>query len=424
MKVQSSVRARLCGVAVLMAVVAGCGGGGGGGSDPGPSAPPPGPPAGPPAGPPPAAEVRGWIKPLGSASVVLGQTGFDQRDSGGGAVSPIRTPLGRSAVTPDGRLFVVSNGAVKVFRDYESMNGPSAESEFSVIASGIPATAVDLSTQDSKLVATSTDGMVFIYNAAPADSVEADATAGLSGFQECTASLLDGPRSAFLTPGGRLVVADTRNNRVLIWNNAQAGALGDADVVLGQETMITCAANDDDGDGDSDGGPSKRTLSEPHSVWSDGTKLVVADTGNNRLLVWDDFENVASFQDADHVVGQQNFVDAASNGGQAAPSATTLSQPLSVHVSTAGELAVADAGNNRVLVWSAIPGSDGQPAQFVVGQGDFLHAAPDDPGQTGLPGTSPSAKTLRFAEGAIFHGRNLIVNDTSNDRVLVWRESD
>ena len=415
MKVQSSVRARLCGVAFLMALAAGCGGGGGGG-EPGPGAPA-APPAGPPVGPPAVPEVRGWSKPFGSASVVLGQSVFDGFDPEGGAGTPIYFPQGRPAVTSEGHLLVTESGNYAlVFGNYEAMNGPVADGRFEIRDRiGV----YDLSTSGAKLIVASAF-TVSILNSAPTGGVaDPDVFAG-DGSSGCSASQLEEVTAAALTPDGRrLIVADTDNHRVLIWNDVDqaTGALGAADVVLGQEGMNTCEAN-------ADGSPDSGTLSQPRSVWSDGLRLIVSDAGNNRLLVWNDITNITDFQAPDVVIGQQDDSEAEPNRGQGAPSGISLSGPRGVDVSALGELAVADTGNNRVLIWRAIPNTADKQADLVVGQSDFTHGAANDPGQTGQHGTTLSAKTLSMPEGVRFHGRNLIVNDHGNHRVLVWRESD
>ena len=417
MKVQSSLRARLCGVAFLMALAAGCGGGSGGG-EPGPGAPA-APPAGPPAGPPAVPEVRGWSKPFGSASVVIGQSGFDRFDEEGeGSATHMVFPLGRTAVTLNEQLLVPDGGnGVLIFGRYGTVNGPVADGSFSVRDQ---AGVNDLSTSDAKLLVAG-QFRVSILNSVPVGGgiVDADVYAG-DGFSGCSASRLEQTTAAVLTPDGtRLIVADTDNHRVLIWNDVDqaGGALGAANVVLGQGGMDTCEPN-------ADGSAGSDTLARPRSVWSNGQVLIVADTGNNRLMIWTDITNVSDFQEADVVIGQQNFAETSPNRGQGAPSGISLSAPSAVDVSALGELAVTDTGNNRVLVWRTIPGSADKHADFVVGQSDFAHGAANDPGQTGQHGTTLSAKTLRSPDGARFHGRNLIVTDTQNHRVLVWRESD
>jgi hypothetical protein len=317
----------------------------------------------------------------------------------------------------DGQLLVPSAGhSVLVFGSYGAMNGPVADGEFSIRNQ---TDVYDLSTSDAKLLVAAAF-RVSILNSIPTGVIgDANVFAG-NGTPGCSDSLLEQLTAAVLTPDGRrLIVADRNNNRVLIWNDVDqaTGALGAANVVLGQEGMNTCESN-------ADGAPDSGTLSHPRSVWTDGVTLVVADTDNNRLLIWNDITNVANFQAADVVIGQQNASETAVNRGQSAPSGISLSAPSAVDVSALGELAVTDTGNNRVLVWRTIPNTADKQADFVVGQSDFAHGAANDPGQTGQPGTTLSAKTLSSPEGARFHGRNLIVNDSGNNRVLVWRESD
>ena len=46
---------------------------------------------------------------------------------------------------------------------------------------------------------------------------------------------------------------------------------------------------------------------------------------------------------------------------------------LARYLITNSMIAVADTDNNRVLIWSTIPTSNGVPADVVVGQPDFTH---------------------------------------------------
>ncbi len=72
-------------------------------------------------------------------------------------------------------------------------------------------------------------------------------------------------------------------------------------------------------------------------------------------------------------------------------------------------LAVADADNNRVLIWKTIPSAMDQPADLVLGQPTF---------NTALPGTSGTS--LRGPEGVWIQGNQFFVADTQNHRVLIW----
>src|SRR5260221_98345 len=95
-------------------------------------------------------------------------------------------------------------------------------------------------------------------------------------------SLSNGWDSVFVDPNGRLILGDTNNHRVLIWNSVPVNSgLTNADLVLGQPDFTSSTSNN--------GGLSARTLSFPDSVWSDGSRLLVDDNNNSRVLIWNTF---------------------------------------------------------------------------------------------------------------------------------------
>ena len=213
-----------------------------------------------------------------------------------------------------------------------------------------------------------------------------------------------------ITPAGRLVVADTQNHRVLMWNQVpRAGEL--PDFVVGQRFMNTCAPNDLDQNGSGDGSPEAHTLNSPTSVWSDDVKLVVVDQGNHRVLIYD-FPTGDGAQ-AKAVLGQERFSDQSPNMGQPTSSDITMFSPESVDVREGGQMAGAGAGNHRVLIWDAFPTAMSQAANQVIGQSAFGRNGPN-------AGGTPGASTLRSPSGVRFHERNLVVVDRSNHRVLVF----
>jgi transposase InsO family protein len=77
-------------------------------------------------------------------------------------------------------------------------------------------------------------------------------------------------------------------------------------------------------------------------------------------------------------------------------------------------LAVADAWNHRVLLWNAVPRAHNQPADVVLGQADFTGNLANRGGATG-------PDTLDWCYGVSFIGDSLVVCDTGNRRVLIWR---
>lgn len=383
-----STRIRLSGVAVLMAMATGCGGGGSGPVEP-PVAPPP---------PPPASQLLDWdVHP--AASVVLGQGAMD-------VVAPgdLSSATGSPAVTANGRLHVASDVLVRVFDNYAA--GGAAAQQTHAFAGEVR----DLYVRGNKFVIVYGD-TVGIYNDATTVGDQENPDVLSTDINGCGPDAMNAPQAAFITPAGHLIVADRGNNRVLIWNPAQIpenGTLPEPAVVVGQEDKESCAPNA----GGGTESVSQFTLNEPSAVWSDGTRLLVADSGNNRVLVWDSLPT-DHFQPATHVLGQSNFDGNAANRGQGA-SEFTLCGPQSVDVNVHGQLAVADSCNHRVLVWNAIPSADSVSADHVIGQPTFA--------ADGFP-SSPTAQNLKFPSGARFHDRNLIVVDSGHNRVLVFPAS-
>ena len=235
--------------------------------------------------------------------------------------------------------------------------------------------------------------------------------------------------TAIASDGVRVAVADTDNNRVLIWNTIPTTNGQNADIVLGQDgfdTNTTTAFN-----------PTQTSLRGPQGVWfhTDGS-LWVADTGNNRIMKWN--SPTQSGQPADLVLGAPDFttfVQQDLTQQSAKASASTLLSPTSV--TTDGQrLVVADLGYNRVLIWSTIPGSNGAPADIVIGQPDmearFSNSSsllcdpiPQDPPAEGEEPPAPifpsrCSGTLAFPRYALSDGQRLFIADGGNDRVLVF----
>jgi hypothetical protein len=80
---------------------------------------------------------------------------------------------------------------------------------------------------------------------------------------------------------GRLAVADTANNRVLVWAERPAATAAPADLALGQEDLR--------GNGENRWrAVAADTLCWPYGIaWRDGL-LAAADSGNNRVMIWEE----------------------------------------------------------------------------------------------------------------------------------------
>ena len=249
----------------------------------------------------------------------------------------------------------------------------------------------------------------------------------------------------------RLYVADTGNHRVLGWRDAARFASGAAaDLVIGQPDFFGATPN---------AGGTAVGLWQPSGLAVDASgNLYIADTGNHRVVRYPrPFEQ--RVQASDLVIGQSSPAGQERNMGLAAASEFTLSSPGAVAVGPRGELAVADTGNHRVLLFGpATPASSGLAAFSVLGQPSFLETTPAalnapagisfdalgrlwvaSPGSHrvvqfaapwaggrdplrilgGNPATAPrTAQTLLRPAGVASSGDDLWIADTGNHRLL------
>ncbi|MEE8143550.1 MAG: NHL repeat-containing protein [Planctomycetota bacterium] len=322
------------------------------------------------------------------------------------------------------------------------------------------------------MVADSLNHRVMIYNSVPTSGdpspdvvvgqVNIYETLSNQGGTAPTSSSLSGPQGV-ATDGVRLVIADTGNNRVLVYSSIPTSDGAVASVVLGQADFITRTPNT--------GGLSVATLDSPVGVAISGTKLLVSDRNNHRVLIWNDVTAVTDGKSADVVIGQNDFTSNFPNQGDLVLD-RTLHSPLGLTVSGT-VLYIADSDNHRVLGYLAIPSSNGQSANFVLGQVDMRSANPgasksqfDTPthvatdgiglvvadggnhrllfyktaplasgfladtvlgqgifsaGSPNRGGTEPTAKTLYEPRGGFFNGADLWVADQKNSRLVRYR---
>jgi uncharacterized protein (TIGR03437 family) len=216
---------------------------------------------------------------------------------------------------------------------------------------------------------------------------------------------LNGPGGVALDPRNgqvHIYIADTRNARVLAWADTNSYQIGSAPaLVLGQPGPQYSSVL----------GIGAKGLSQPLGLAVDPTtgNLFVADYGDNRVVRFSNpFANPTVIQ-PDAVYGQSNF-----SATTAGISATALSGPRAVACDAAGNLWVADTGNNRILRFSAATLNSQAPvtADTVIGQSGFLTGAADE-------GSTVSASGLDTPSGLAFDGQgNLYVADYNNTRVL------
>jgi DNA-binding beta-propeller fold protein YncE len=274
----------------------------------------------------------------------------------------------------------------------------------SVGVTGPEDTALDLANH-RMFVVDSTNNRVLVFNLDTNNHLEnkvvdnvlgqLDFTTATSG---TTSSTLNLPKGiVYESSGNKLYIADTGNNRVLVFDVATISDGEPAVNVLGQADFVTATT-----------GLTSSTLNAPNKLvyQSTGTKLYVSDTNNNRVVVFD-VGSISDGEPAVNVLGQANFTS-----GGSATSMSGLSAPRGLAYNSIGNvLYVADTNNNRVIMYDVASIADGENAVNVLGQTDFV-SSPAVTSQNGF--SSPRGLVYESVSERLF------VADNGNHRVLVF----
>jgi uncharacterized protein (TIGR03437 family) len=176
-----------------------------------------------------------------------------------------------------------------------------------------------------------------------------------------------------------------------------------------------------------------RELYSPRAIAFDNSvsppRVYVVDTGNNRVLGWSNANGNTSAQGqvgkgnfADMVLGQPDYYSTLA-GGPSTTNTTGFNSPTGIAVDGAGNVYVADSGNNRILRFKAPYSQTSGNVQpnLVIGQKGYT-------GNQANQGGNPSASDLYlsvsngselYAAGLAIDGQgNLWIADVGNNRVL------
>ena len=166
----------------------------------------------------------------------------------------------------------------------------------------------------------------------------------------------------FGVAGGTFWVTDTGNRRVLGWRGEDLPEPGrPADVLLGQDAP---GSREDNRGGE----PGPCSFRWPHAVTAVADALYVADAGDHRVLGWCPAPD--HDRDADVVLGQPDPTTAGEFKNRP-QGPDRMRFPYAI-AADSGRLAVADTSNNRILLWEQAPRTgSGVPADAVLGQPDF-----------------------------------------------------
>ncbi|HET9870264.1 MAG TPA: hypothetical protein VFR02_07205, partial [bacterium] len=251
---------------------------------------------------------------------------------------------------------------------------------------------------------------VLIFNTLPtASGAPADLALGQPNLNSGTsgsANLYNSPNDVFFD-GVNFFVSDTGNNRVLVYAGVPTGYNPTPSAILGQQSLTANSPNQG-------GSVANNTLYFPRGLWSNGATLVVADSANNRVLFFT--SPFSTNEQASLVLGQTGFSAAVSNQGNASPSSSTLNSPYGVWFDGT-RLYVGDTFNNRVLAYNGMPVTNGATAALVLGQTGFSAQSPNQGGST------PNAGTFYYPNRIFSNGSSLFVADGGNDRVLVFNSA-
>ena len=245
------------------------------------------------------------------------------------------------------------------------------------------------------------------------------------------------------TDGNILVISDTDNNRILIWHSQPTVNGQPPDTVIGQKDLVS---------GGTSVPPTASSLRGPTGVWLAGGKHYVADTQDNRILIFNKVPAAGTNNAAaDVVVGQPDFTSFVQPDLTKAVNATTTASNMQapVSVTTDGKrMFVTDLGQNRVLIYNTIPTANGVAADVVVGQPGMTSAYDNNSYTTAdanvdSVGNSTSASavlcqsngtdtagtatyparcaaTLSLPRYALSDGTRLFIADGGNDRILIF----
>lgn len=327
-----------------------------------------------------------------AADLVLGQATFITDASSPTNAWSMKTPTGVAVDPTTGKVFVAQYGANRVLRYANSdslANGAPAEVvigqvNFSASAAnqggGTPTAStlrnpigVCVDSRGTLYVADSGNNRVLVFQGAstllPITNASADFVIGQMNFTTAvpatTATTLREPNGVTVSPDGTLFVADSGNSRVLGYKNI-ASLTGNgpvADLVVGQINFTS-----------GDASTTRSRLSYPADVLVDsGNHLWIADFANSRVLRFNNASGLpATAAEASGVLGQPNFTSS-----NFAVTATGMVPPMGLAMSSTGDLFVANFDANRITAYrNAATLANGAAASLVLGQPDFVSNEP------------------------------------------------
>ncbi len=201
----------------------------------------------------------------------------------------VQMPDGEFEVCPIEATYEASTGSLTSL--------PATSAEFGISGFGADITDSNISLNHPAsgasdgthlAVADRFNNRVLVFNSLPTGPTEPDAVVGQPNFTDITPGTgladLNWPGAVEITPDGMLLIADTENGRILVYNSVPTSSGQPADYALDLQRLT---GNND---------------AWPWGIWSDGKSLVVTDTRKGYVLVWESFpadENSAPSRSSD-----------------------------------------------------------------------------------------------------------------------------
>ena len=249
-------------------------------------------------------------------------------------------------------------------------------------------------------------------------TVAGTGTAGFNGDGgKATSAELFTPQGVAIDGAGNLLVGDYGNNRVRVVAGHSGTFYGQA-MAAGH---IYTVAGDGTGGFTGDGGPATSAeLSAPAAVTVDTAgNLVIADSGNARVRVvagrTGTFYATAMTAGDMYTVAGDGTAGFSGDGGLA--TRAELNVPHGATADRAGNLVIADTGNNRVRAVAAVTGTF--YGRAMLAGHIYTVAGNGTAGFSGDGGPATAAELNQPGDVAVDAAGNLVIADTTNLRVRV-----
>ena len=152
------------------------------------------------------------------------------------------------------------------------------------------------------------------------------------------------------------------------------------------------------------GGTSRSRITGPNGLVTDGTRLLVSEYQNHRVLGYSKFPG-SGLADADFVIGQEKFEENKERSGS-----DTVGGPGKILLLN-GDLFVTDFTQNRVMVFKNLGPKNAPSADLVIGQKDFTST-----------GSGAGLDQLNRPVALASDGGMLFISDYANNRILAFKK--